>query len=213
MARQSRKATKQDYINALKHASYYHASSRDTKEKLMKEWQKYRQSYRERYGTPAPTVFQASRSFTERATETPETQQVPTIDFGMDYIRSFTSALERIYKDTLSYIDGYLDGTKHEEGKLASIASYHVEDITNSYFKVLQEIRMYLDSGVPAEVLAQAIANNIELDYTIAVELQPPSDIIILFDTTFEQLQGIWGQINAQMEELAQKAEDAYYER
>ena len=192
------------YYNALKQAGY-DLTGKETTSKMRKIWNDYRSLYTRETGTKAPSVYQYSREY--------QKTQAPIIDFGMDYIRSFTSALERIYKDTLSYIDGYLDGTKHEEGKLASIASYHIEDITNSYFKVLQEIRMYLDSGVPAEVLAQAIADNIELDYTIAVQLQPPSDIIILFDTTFEQLQGIWGQINAKMEELAQKAEDAYYGR
>ena len=192
------------YYNALKQAGY-DLTGKETTSKMRKIWNDYRSLYTRETGTKAPSVYQYSREY--------QKTQAPIIDFGMDYIRSFTSALERIYKDTLSYIDGYLDGTKHEEGKLASIASYHIEDITNSYFKVLQEIRMYLESGVPAEVLAQAIADNIELDYTIAVQLQPPSDIIILFDTTFEQLQGIWGQINAKMEELAQKAEDAYYGR
>lgn len=191
------------YLNALRMAGHNLADNTDMII-LRTLWQDYRSAYYKEKGVRAPSVYQASKDYQQ--------SQAPTIDFGMDYINNFIARLERIYQDTIAFIDTNKEGT-HESGKLASIADYrlYTGDLQNSYYRVLSEIRTYLDSGVPAEVLAQAIADNVELDYTIAIELIPPSDINYLFDETYEQLQGIWTQINSRVEELAQQEEDKDY--
>ena len=81
-----RKATKEDYKRALRYAASYKPKSSDSKEKLEREWARFRAEYRERTGQPAPSVIQYSKAFTEKATTT---SQAPTIDFGMDYINNF----------------------------------------------------------------------------------------------------------------------------
>ena len=174
---------------------------------LRKKWQEYRKKYKKKYGVSAPSVYDSARAYRQSQSE-----EAPTIDFGMDYINNFIARLERIYQDTIAFIDANKEGT-HESGKLASIADYrlYTGELQDSYYRVLSEIRTYLDSGVSAEILAQAIADNVELDYTIAIELIPPSDINYLFDETYEQLQGIWTQINARAQELAQEQENEYY--
>lgn len=185
------------YINALRMAGYNPTGNEDIN-LLRDQWQGYRSDYYQEKGTKAPSVYQAAKDY--------EQTTAPTIDFGMDYINNFISRLERIYQDTIAFIDANKEGT-HESGKLASIADYrlYTGELQESYYRVLSEIRTYLDSGVPAEVLAQAIADNVELDYTIAIELIPPSDINYLFDETYEQLQGIWTQINSRIEQLAEE--------
>ena len=185
------------YLNALRMAGYNPTGNEDIN-LLRDQWQGYRSDYYSEKGTKAPSVYQASKDYQQTT--------APTIDFGMDYINNFISRLERIYQDTIAFIDANKEGT-HESGKLASIADYrlYTGDLQESYFRVLSEIRTYLDSGVPAEVLAQAIADNVELDYTIAIELIPPSDINYLFDETYEQLQGIWAQINLRIEQMAEE--------
>lgn len=179
-------------------------SGKERMSTLRNQWQQYRKDFAKEKGTKAPSVYQASKDYQQST--------APTIDFGMDYINNFIARLERIYQDTIAFIDANKEGT-HESGKLASIADYrlYTGELQESYYRVLSEIRTYLDSGVPAEVLAQAIADNVELDYTIAIELIPPSDINYLFDETYEQLQAIWSQINLRVEELAQQEEDNYY--
>lgn len=191
------------YLNALRMAGYKPTGNEDIN-LLKDQWQGYRSDYYQEKGVRAPSVYQASKDYQQTT--------APTIDFGMDYINNFISRLERIYQDTIAFIDANKEGT-HESGKLASIADYrlYTGELQESYFRVLSEIRTYLDSGVPAEILAQAIADNVELDYTIAIELIPPSDINYLFDETYEQLQGIWTQINARAQELAQEQENEYY--
>lgn len=185
------------YLNALRMAGYNPAGNEDIN-LLKDQWKGYRSSYYQEKGVRAPSVYQASKDYQQ--------SQAPTIDFGMDYINNFIARLERIYQDTITFIDTNKEGT-HESGKLASIADYrlYTGELQDSYYRVLSEIRTYLDSGVPAEVLAQAIADNVELDYTIAIELIPPSDINFLFDETYEQLQGIWAQINSRIEQLAEE--------
>lgn len=185
------------YLNALRMAGYNPTGNEDIN-LLKDQWQGYRSDYYQEKGVKAPSVYQASKDYQQTT--------APTIDFGMDYINNFISRLERIYQDTIAFIDANKEGT-HESGKLASIADYrlYTGELQDSYFRVLSEIRTYLDSGVPAEVLAQAIADNVELDYTIAIELIPPSDINYLFDETYEQLQGIWAQINLRIEQMAEE--------
>ena len=136
-----------------------------------------------------------------------EKDNIPTIDWGREYITTFTNNLETIYRDTMAYIYDNMDNTTHEKGQLPSIAYNHLDEISNSYHEILRELKTYIDSGVPSEVIAQAIADNVELDYTIGVMLQPPSDVIILFDTTLEQIRGIWSQINTRIEQLQEQAE------
>lgn len=191
------------YLNALRMAGY-EPTGKERMSTLRNQWQQYRKDFTKEKGTKAPSVYQAARDY--------EQTTAPTIDFGMDYINNFIARLERIYQDTIAFIDANKEGT-HESGKLASIADYrlYTGELQESYYRVLSEIRTYLDSGVPAEVLAQAIADNVELDYTIAIELIPPSDINYLFDETYEELQAIWSQINLRVEELAQQEEDNYY--
>lgn len=189
------------YEKALKQAGY-NLTGKERTGTLKKRWQDYRQNYYEQTGERAPSVYQRSREY--------EQSIAPTIDFGRDYLIEFTNRIDRIYRDTLTYIDGNKEGS-HESGKLASIASYKIDQLAHSYQSIMDEIRVYIESGVPYDILAQAIADNVELDYTIAVALQPPSDIIFLFEETLEQIKGIWSQINARVQELQEQAEAEYY--
>lgn len=136
-----------------------------------------------------------------------EKDNIPTIDWGREYITTFTNNLETIYRDTMSYIWDNMENTTHEKGQLASLAYMHIGEIQNAYNDILKELRIYIDSGVPLDIIAQAIADNAELDYTIGVMLQPPSDVLILFEVTLEQIKGIWSQINSRIEELQEQAE------
>ena len=191
------------YVKALQQAGYS-LTGKEREKTLQKRWQSFRQSYKEQYGQKAPTVYEYARAYDEAS--------APTIDFGREYIADFINRVDRIYRDTLSYIDDNKEGS-HETGKLASIASYKIDRLAKSYQSILDELRVYVDSGVPLEIIAQAIADNVELDYTIAVALQPPSDVVFLFEETLEQLKGIWSQINERVQELAEREEDAYYGR
>lgn len=184
------------YFKALRQAGVNVTGMEDISD-LKRYWSDFRAVYQEDTGGKLPNLSSFARQYDE----------TPTIDFGREYIENFVRNLEMIYKDTMSYIYDNMDNTTHAKGQLASIAYNHMNEITNSYQEILKELQTYIDSGVPSEVIAQAIADNVELDYTIGVMIQPPSDLIILFDTTLEQIRGIWSQINTRIEELQEQAE------
>ena len=188
------------YIDALTQLGY-DLSGKESYKKLKSIWQDYRKDYKSKYGENAPSVYQTAgiaRNY-----------DVPTLDFGSDYIFNFLRHVEQVYTDTITYIDGNKEG-KHEEGKLASIASFRLDELSDRYFEIVRTVReMVQEFGT--EVVAQAIADNVELDYTIAVSLLPPSDIYFEFDETISQLLAITNQLNRRAEELAEEMESEYY--
>lgn len=125
---------------------------------------------------------------------------IPTIEFGREYVENFLTQVDRVYQDTLAYIDNNKKGT-HDSGKLASIAEY----IEYSRGDILaRRIEIYrivgnLVNQFGYEAVAEAMAGNVEIDYTIAIQLIPPSDIFIEYDETISQLLGITNQISSQM--------------
>lgn len=180
----------------------YNLTGREHTSTLQKRWKEYRKQYQAQTGTMPPTVYEQARAYDEA--------DLPTIDFGRDYIAQFIDHVEMIYRDTLKYIYDNREGT-HESGKLASIAYNHMMELHDKYQQIVSTIRSMVDSGIPLEIIAQAIADNVELDYVLGVALQPPSDVIFLFDETIEQLQGVMAQINARASELAEQEEAEYY--
>lgn len=184
------------YENALKQTGHWLTGKESFKE-LQALWKKYRKHYKVQFGTSAPSVYAVARTYTE---------DIPTIDFGRDYIANFIDRVDTIYTDTLAYIDNNKEGT-HDSGKLASIASYKTAELSERYIRIKDIIRELVNT-YGTDIVAQAIADNVELDYTIAISLVPPSDVFFEFDETISQLLGITNQLNARAEQLAIEAEE-----
>lgn len=194
---------KRTYHQAIRYAGY------EPKSNYKRQWQVIRESYKQE-GKHAPTVYEFSRAYTE-AQETTSVEAIPTIDFGREVIEDFVSHLQRIYQDTLDYIDNNKEGG-HEAGKLASIASYKIDTISRMYYECLDTLkRLIQDYGTT--IVGQAIKDNVELDYTIAITLYPPSDVVVEFEETLSQLLALESQMAQRAQELAQQAEDEYYGR
>lgn len=191
-------ALRSSYIKALRHAGSYYATGIETIEELKKQWNNFRSEYRNRTGNSAPSLYTYAKATTEA---------IPTIGLGMDYINSFINVAKSIYSNTEAYI-------LSDSDKLSSIACAHPSvsrELAFSVGKIREQIQLYLESGVPPEILAQAISENVEMNYTIAVALNPPSDVKNLFETTLDQLEGIWGQINELIQQRAEEMENEYY--
>lgn len=191
---QRQEKQRQKYIDALKKTNRYRG--KDTRlPKLKAEWEQYRKTYKSTTGENAPRLDTVAKE---------GINYIPTIDFGMEYINDFKRALETIYDNTVVY-------TQTTNTQLAGIGGRHTTELYATMIAIEQEIDAYLNSDIPADIVAQAIADNVELDYTIAIALIPPSDIQNLFEVTLEQMQGIWSQINDLIEKRAQEMEDEYY--
>lgn len=191
---QRQEKQRQKYIDALKKTNRYRG--KDTRlSKLKDEWSKYRKTYKSTTGENAPRLDTVAKE---------GINYIPTIDFGMEYINDFKRALETIYDNTVVY-------TQTANTPLAGIGARHNTDLYATMIAIEQEIDAYLNSDIPADIVAQAIADNVELDYTIAIAIIPPSDIQNLFEITLEQIQGLWVQINDVIEKRAQEMEAEYY--
>ena len=204
-----KKATRKDYARALRYAGSYSPKSKDTKAKLEREWARFRASYRERTGQRAPSVYEYSKAFTEKATQPVPQESIPTIDFAQQYLEDFFARLYEIRQDTYDYIDNNKEGT-HESGKLASIGQYKVDEMERVYQAIRDEVA-HMISEYGKDAVARAMANNIELDYSIAITLLPPSDIYIVFNQTLEQLLALTSQMEVEAQRIAEQMESDYY--
>ena len=183
------------YVKALSQTGHK-LTGKESAKQLQNKWQKYRADYAKRYHTAAPSLYETARYYQS---------DIPTIDFARDYVVNFINKVDTVYRDTLSFIDTNKEGT-HDTGKLASISSYHISELAERYQEIKDIIRN-LVSTYGMDVVAQAIADNVEIDYTIAVTLLPPSDVFFEFDETISQLLGITSQLSVRAAELQEQAE------
>ena len=126
-------------------------------------------------------------------------------------INDFETRIDRIYQTTIAYIADNKEGTGHEGGKLASIADHRRSEIDDAYWTLKTQLQEMRASDIPKKIVAQAIVDNVELDYDIAVTLVPPSDITINFEETVQQLFAIMQQIQKRADELAEEMERKEY--
>lgn len=226
MANKNNKALHDRYYRALT-ALGEKVTERMQLETYRKKWKKLDIEYKER-GEKRPTLAQADKLYKEHTLETDNitledamsdylneqrdeyTMETPPADIDLDELKAqdtidlFSSLIDKIYYDTLAYISENKEGKGHEGGKLASIADAHQGYINDSYREVKEKL-LELVNEYPIKLVAQAIQDNVELDYAIAVGLEPPSSLVVYFDITLAQLNGISAQIIARASELAER--------
>lgn len=233
MANKNNKALHDRYYRALV-ALGEKVTKRMRLETYRKKWKKLDIEYKER-GEKRPTLAQADKIYQEHTLETDNitledamddylndhrdeyTMETPPADIDLDEVKAqdtidlFLSLIDKIYSDTLVYIEENKEGKGHEGGKLASIADKHEnrEELNDKYFGVKAKVQMLLDE-YPLKIVAQAIQDNVELDYAIAITLVYPSEVKVLFDVTIEQLMAIGGQMEQRAEELREEQERKY---
>lgn len=205
----------QTYDRAIRYAGQ---TPRKTLKAKKRQWQAIRTSVSKEQGK-APTLYNYARAYNQQAQTiqtipaellgTPAQQDIPTIDFAQQYLESFFTRLHEIRQDTYDYIDNNKEGT-HESGKLASIGQYRVDEMERVYQAIRDEVSKMI-SEYGKDTVARAMANNVELDYSIAITLLPPSDIYIVFNQTLEQLLALTSQMEVEAQRLAEQMESDYY--
>lgn len=187
-----------------------------------KKWKKLRKSYISK-GLKAPNLYTTAKEYKEFEFEetlrddemrTEPSKEDLDEDLAKDILDKFISDIMEIHSDTLAYIDTYSrEGWTHEQGRLANIAKLprNMEAIQRSYYELVNKYHDLIESGIPKTIIAQAIQDNVELDYIISITLMPPSDIQLEFERTTEQLNAVMAQIEKRAQELAEEAEREYY--
>ena len=109
-----------------------------------------------------------------------------TIDFATQTINDFLSLADKVYRNTVDYMDRVRDKSNHEEGKLGNIADYGL--VTSSYDNLRKWVSDTIEV-VGKEALANIIASDSFIDYEMAITLVPPSDVLYNFEMTIDNLQ------------------------
>ena len=198
------------YYQALKHLGQ-NVTERQRTSTYKKLWQALREDYRAKGETP-PNVYKVAKEYTEHDYEkTPRDENMNTAPAenpmdeakAKEVINAFNQKIDDIYNDTYEWIrNGTRKGVEHDEGHYPSIAKYRIKELDNAYWELKNQLRQ-MEQDIPNTVLAQAIADNKELDYTIAIVELSTSDIEVEFTQTLEHLVGIEKQINKRADELA----------
>lgn len=218
MAKKSSGKMRHIYYEALK-ALGQKVTERQRTSTFEKMWKNIRKDYQSR-GEKAPNLYTTAKQYREHEQEQDlrdENMQSPIATEDLDeqsaqlVIEEYEQRIDTIYQNTLAYIADNKDGKGHEGGKLASIANYRRSELDDAYWTLKTQLQELKNSGLPAKVIAQAIRDNVELDYDIAISLVPPSDIVIDFEETTQQMFALMQQIELRAQELAEQAEREYY--
>lgn len=216
MAKKSSGKMHRIYYEALK-ALGQNVTERQRTSTFEKMWKSLRKDYQAR-GETAPNLYKTAKQYREQEYDIrDENMQTPIATEDLDeqsaqlVIEEYETRIDIIYQNTLAYIADNKEGKGHEGGKLASIADHRRSELDDAYWTLKTQFQELKNSGLPATVIAQAIRDNVELDYNIAISLMPPSDIIIDFEETTQQMFALMQQIELRAQELAEEAEREYY--
>lgn len=209
MANKNNKLLSDKYYKALTQLGKK-VSENDTLEHYREMWKEVGKEYKQR-GEKRPTLNEASKEFDYE--KTPRDNNMNTLPANEDLdeelanqkLDTFASDIDDIYNATLDFIAyNTRKGVTHDEGKLASIAEARRSEIDASYLRLKEKFEA-MRQDIPASILAQAISDNVELDYIISVTLMPPSDIQLEFEKTLAELEALSIQIEARARELAER--------
>ena len=219
MANKNNKWLRDKYYKALTQLGEQ-LTGRERLNALKKKWQNLREDYKAK-GEKQPNLYTTAKDYEQQydyeqtpRDENMNTEPAPTdLDeqSAQNVISDYEARIDAIYRRTLSYIDENKEGKGHAGGKLASIADFRRAELDDAYWTLKTQLQELKNSGVPLTIVAQAIQDNVELDYEIAISLMPPSDLVVDFEETTQQLFGVMQQIEARASELAEQAEREYY--
>ncbi len=213
MANKNNKLLSDKYYKALTQLGKK-VSENDTLEHYRETWKDLGKEYKRR-GEKRPTLNEASAQYDESIRRDENMNTLPAnVDLDEEQAKAildtFASDINTIYNDTIDFIAyNTRKGVTHDEGKLASIADARRSEIDSSYLRLKEKFET-MRQDIPAPILAQAISDNVELDYIISVTLMPPSDIQLEFEKTLAELEALSIQIEARAQELAEQAEREY---
>lgn len=187
----------------------------ETLDSYRSKWKALDKEYKAR-GEKRPSLKEASAEFDYDKTPRDSNMNTSPANVDLDEelakatLDTFESDIDTIYRETIDFIAyNTRKGVSHDEGKLASIADARRSDIDASYLRLKEKFET-MRQDIPPAILAQAISDNVELDYIISVTLIPPSDIQLEFDKTLAELEALAIQIEARAQELAEQAEREY---
>lgn len=173
-------------------------------------WQSIRKEHKKE-GTELPSVRTVAKEAREYVyEETPRDEEMNTLpleqeeatDKGYEYIENFKKQLENILNDTRAWAGSWKDKSITSEDRRHRYMCYNSLDLLEStYYAILTKLdNLIMEYGY--DVVADAIAGDIEFDYSIALSFMPPSSVINEMAITLEQINGIMNKLTVQYENI-----------
>lgn len=149
------------------------------------------------------TVAKTAKEFEYE--ETPRDDEMNTLpadeplELGKQYIDNFLQTIDHIYEDTKAYI---ATAPLNSKGNVRDPEFYmltrDIDEMEASYQEIKKIIGV-MRSQFGDEIVAQAIASNVEIYYIQALVFIPPSGTLNNFAVTVEQLTAIMIDISSRM--------------
>ena len=178
---------------------------------LKKRWQKLRTKLKTEGMTDIPTVREVAKRYeqeldyekTERNENMETKPPKELLEFNKDYIDKIKETIERVYQDTLTdaeskskTAEGYFIGRAYETGYMLALKEQLLSTLDQAVAKYgYQEV-------------GKAIASDEDLNFTVAIVYQPPSDVEFVWETTLEHLNGIIARLEIDWQTAYEQAEE-----
>ena len=140
---------------------------------------------------------QADYRDTPRDTETNRTETATDMyDASIDTIMEFFNKMEAIYTRSIDEINRTRTGTTHDDGFQGSIMDYKISDIDSAHTVMVELFNQFLSLSEPEiDTIAQKLKDSNEFDYEWAAVFVYPSDVVVNFIISAENLRTIWNSV------------------
>ena len=199
---------KQNYREAIERMNVA-VPKRASLKTLKNIWKDIRQEYKQK-GKDLPVVQavvkQTKAEFDYE--QSPRDENMNTLppdenlNTGYEYIENFKRELEAIYNATRDWVNSWRDKKRFSQERREAYLGYVNWDLVEATYNAILTVIDNLILQFGYDEVAQAIAEDVELDYTIALVIIPPSEVMNEMEVTLEQLNGIVNRLAAKYENL-----------
>lgn len=140
---------------------------------------------------------QADYRETPRDTTTNRTETATDMyDASIETIMDFFNKMEAIYTRSIDEINRTRTNTTHSDGFQGSIMDYKIADIDSAHTIMVEIFNQFLSLSEPEiDMVAQKLTESNEFDYEWAAVFLYPSDVIVNFVMSAENLRTIWNSV------------------
>lgn len=178
-------------------------------EKARKLLKRAKKDWEQTHEEKAPTIREAYnrviRIKQEKADFRNEERDIDfrTIDIGVvmydasiETIMDFFNKMEAIYTRSIDEINRTRTNTTHSDGFQGSIMDYKIADIDSAHTIMVEIFNQFLSLSEPEiDTVAQKLTESNEFDYEWAAVFLYPSDVVVNFVMSAENLRTIWNSV------------------
>lgn len=128
---------------------------------------------------------------------------MPTLEIpkAEEFIDNWLGMLQTIYENTMTYANGWRDKGLSSEDRQERYMCYTATPRLEATYRNTVSLLKQMRAEFGDEKTAQALSQDIELDYTLALVFMPPSEVQNQMAMTLEQVQGVFNRLLSRQNE------------